>query len=392
MANDFDFRPRINFPTNAFENIPSQWGGGLQALVGGLEKGQSAAQALQKKRELEAALESFSQQYQDDSGTVKALGPVMQANPELAEKLLPELMKAKFKDKDYDTKRTYQFLNIMDDQGRPAIGRGHTGAGTLELPGKEPGTWENAARQGAIRGFSPQFRNDPVSGALVRTDAAGGVRGVGSPGFSGIGNKPEDAMLKLRMTSPVLADRFDAILDETNPAKNEALKQAVAATRESAKVKQILSDPKPSSVALNSLGFSFAIMSGSNSQLSDAERNSFAEPLGFINAVVNKGYKFTVGDFSPKMRRDLTNLANKLEAKSKIQAERIIGTSRRKARSSMGKFYSSGLDKAFPSLDEMVVSEGDINSMTSGGGLTTSDNSDISTMSTEELRKIAAGK
>lgn len=231
----------------------------------------------------------------------------------------------------------------------------------------------------------PLMRTDPSTGALVQVTGTGSVKNVGTPGI-GNSKDPQDAVLSLRKVAPKFHDRFVAILDETYPDKNQFMKQSIESTGAAAKAKAILKDPKPSQVALKSLGFNFAIMSGSNSQLSDAERASFEQPLSLIGKVVNGGYKLVAGDLSPKMRRDLLQLAETLELKSKIQGKRIIDSQKRRAKKELGRFYTPGLDQSFPTFDDLSVSSEDVVGQLGGistGGLSPSEQAEMEQLKRE---------
>lgn len=216
------------------------------------------------------------------------------------------------------------------------------------------GSLEEVMKQYKDRLF-PKVVDDPLGRPNVLT-SEGPKPVFGDEAGSG----PQNAMLQLRTATPKLADRFDKILDEAYPQNNQLLKQSVEAATSAAQVKSILNDPNPSSVGLNSLGFHFARMSGSNSQLSDAEREQFAGPMALIDRVVNKGYKLVVGDLSPQMRDDLNKLGNALEAKSRKQADLLLGAQKRRAKSTLGRFYNDGLGAAFPTVDELIVGAEDI--------------------------------
>lgn len=370
---DYDFRPKIDFPINAFQGIPSRWGGALSSLTQGIEKGQTAADLLRKKKMTEEAWGSLVQKYANDP-QMAGIIQLGQQDPDIRDKIIPKLIESEFENKKPHT-RTYQSMNFLDAQGRPIIGRFDSASGEPELKDPQTNAWKPAPA-GSIRGFSPHFATDPVSGGMIRADSSGNAYPVGSPGFGGINKAdPQNALLTLRQTSPKLADRFDQILDEASPDKNQGLKKSLDGASAAIQVKSILKDPNPSQTGLQSLGFQFAIMSGSNSQLSDSERLAFSEPLSLIDKVVNKGYKLT-GNLSPKMRIDLLKLAETLERKSKSQAKRIIDTQKRKARSSMGRFYTPGLDASFPSLEELSVSSEDM--LGQGSGSNSPSNSRLS--------------
>lgn len=175
-----------------------------------------------------------------------------------------------------------------------------------------------------------------------------------------VGDEPENALVKLRQTAPKLADNFDEILNQSLPQNNQFLKTNIEGASAAAQVKAILKDPNPSQVGLQSLGFYFARMSGSNSQLSDREREVFENPLSLIDNVVNRGYRLTAGDLSPMMKRDLLKLADTISGKARTQAEKIMSTQKQRAKSALGQFYTPGIDSSFPSVESLIVSTQDV--------------------------------
>lgn len=204
---------------------------------------------------------------------------------------------------------------------------------------------------------APKTVTDPF-GTVNRLTPSGPKPVFNQEDNSGTG--PEDAVVRLRQTSPKLADGFDKILNDAYPQNNPMLKTSIEGASAASQVKAILKSPNPSQVGLQSLGFYFARMSGSNSQLSDAEREVFEQPLSLIDRVANKGYRLAAGDLSPKMKVDLLRLADTIAGKSTKQAEKIISAQKRRAKSALGRFYNSGLDAAFPTLNDLAVSEDDM--------------------------------
>jgi len=172
-----------------------------------------------------------------------------------------------------------------------------------------------------------------------------------------IGDAASDAVIKLRQTAPKLADRFDAIWDASYPDGNPIIRQSVEGASAAAHVQRILKAKTPSQVGLNSLGFYFARMAGSNSQLSDAEREVFQEPIRFIDRILNKATKFVFGDLSPQMKKDLINLADKISFRAKDQARKLVAAQERKAKLALGSFYKPGIAAAFPRVDDLITLE-----------------------------------
>lgn len=171
---------------------------------------------------------------------------------------------------------------------------------------------------------------------------------------------PENAQLKLRESAPKLADRFEKILDESFPNKNAPLRQSVEGASAATQVQAILTAEPITQVGLQSLGFYFARMAGSNSQLSDREREVFESPLSLIDSVVNTGTKLVLGDLSATMKDDLTRLAAIISGKAKAQTNKILKAQRSKAKFSLGRFWKPGLAASFPTAESLIVTDSDI--------------------------------
>ena len=218
---------------------------------------------------------------------------------------------------------------------------------------------------GAVEAPAPTVMIDPTTGRPMITERVGpnGGRDVSTPGDKAAGGTPgEGGMQELLAKSPKMFDAVEKIRTESFPQMNKPLETAVNGVSASAKVKALLKaeGDKLSQTGIKSLGFGFAVMSGSNSQLSDKERESFEEPLSLIDKVVNQGYKLTQGDLSPKMRKDLLNLADVLEKKSRIQAQKYLNSNKQRAKSLAGSYWNDSIGKAFPTLDQVSVSFEDI--------------------------------
>ncbi len=215
-----------------------------------------------------------------------------------------------------------------------------------------------ATLEEAVKAVAPLYReklfpkvvSDPLGAPNLLT-SEGPKPVFDSSGF----NSPTDALLKLRTAAPKIANKFDEILDDSYPQKNQLLKSSVEAAGAASKVKSILLDPNPSEVGLASLGFHFARMSGSNSQLSDAERQQFEGPLSLLSRVVNKGYRLVAGDLSPQMREDLAKLSNVLESRSRVQAEKLLTAQKTRAQRTLGSMYNENLGSMFPTADSLIV-------------------------------------
>lgn len=165
---------------------------------------------------------------------------------------------------------------------------------------------------------------------------------------------------ELFIKAPKVGERVQKIVAQADPSENPVLKTTVEAATAAAAVKTILEDPDPSSVGLNSLGFYFARASGSNSQLSDAEREIFAEPLGLIDKWKNKGYKVVAGDLSPKMRTDLKKLASLIERRNAAAGEKILNTTRKRAKNAAGSYWNDSINSEIPSFSDLVATSDDM--------------------------------
>lgn len=251
--------------------------------------------------------------------------------------------------KSLDQKRTYSPATFLNENDEPVMGRFDTRNGIPEIQ-DENGEWVPAP-PGTVRGYSPSYGIDPALGGLQKRTARG-VSPVSTPTAEGDGND----VVNLRKKAPKLADRFDELLNETSPEKNTALRTSIDAASSANQVRGILKDPNPSQVGLQSLGFYLARMSGSNSQLSDAEREVFQEPLSLVDKVVNKGYKIVAGDLSPTMRKDLLHLSETIGRKAHLQGSKYIENQKMKSRQALGSYYTPGLDKSFPTMDSLSVS------------------------------------
>jgi hypothetical protein len=161
----------------------------------------------------------------------------------------------------------------------------------------------------------------------------------------------------LQIAAPKLADRFVKARDDAFPENNNALKTQVEASASAAVVESILKNPEVNQVGLQSLGFHLARMSGSNSQLSDAERATFERGLSLARRIKDQGYKLGAGDLSPDMRRELLSLSQTLENRAKAQGQRYILSAKRNAKGQVGdRLYKQlELDKEFPDINDLVA-------------------------------------
>jgi hypothetical protein len=100
-------------------------------------------------------------------------------------------------------------------------------------------------------------------------------------------------------------------------------------------------------------------MAGSNSQLSDREREVFESPLSLLSSIKNKGYKLAAGDLSPMMKKDLLALADILETRSRSQSDKILGGIKKRSKAIAGENWNSSIEAEFPSSDELIVSSAD---------------------------------
>lgn len=232
--------------------------------------------------------------------------------------------------------------------------------GTLQLANGQSYSPE-WIRDYALGAGTDQFGNPIVidkamnQGRAVSTGSGGGESGIPA----------------LQAQAPKLAERFVEARGQAYPQNNKALATYTESVAGARGIKEILSQPgEINGVALQSLGFYFARAAGSNSQLSDAERENFQEPLALLDRITNKGYKLGAGDLSPKMRRDLTRLAEVYERKGLAQGNRMILSAKRNAAAQVGndRFKKLQLGKEFPTMDELSINAGDFNPQKQDGG------------------------
>jgi len=230
-----------------------------------------------------------------------------------------------------------------------------------EVKNEKTQQWETAPA-GTLKGYETKYLNDSIGGGMFKTNPKGAnpVGDIG--GIGGDKNDPKNALTNLRVAAPALYKDYAAILENSMPDKNMGLKALVEARSSAVQVRALLESNDPSSVGLATLGFYLARMSGSNSQLSDAEREIFQEPLGLIDKLMNKGYKLIAGDLSPVMKADLMKLVTLMEKKSMAQGNRLIAGNRIRARAVVGKNWSKGLDDAFPTMESLSVAADDVQS------------------------------
>lgn len=207
-----------------------------------------------------------------------------------------------------------------------------------------------------LRGYAPKTIEDPFGLPHIVPNLPGA-----EPSSASKGTMEEGGIPALQATSPVLAERFVAARDKAFPASNQQLKEATDSAASAGIVTKILTQKKLNEVGLKSLGFHLARMSGSNSQLSDQERQTFEQPLAILERAKNFGYKNIAGDLSPKMKEDLTQLSKLIAKKEKIRGHRAILAAKQNARGQVGesRFKKFQLEKEFPTIDDLIVNTTD---------------------------------
>lgn len=207
-----------------------------------------------------------------------------------------------------------------------------------------------------LRGYAPkemkdQFGNPTITPSIPGLQASSASRAT----------MEEGGIPALQATAPVLAERFTAARDKAFPAYNQQLKEATDSAASAGIVSRILEQPEINEVGLKSLGFHLARMSGSNSQLSDQERQTFEQPLALVERAKNFGYKNIIGDLSPKMRQDLLQLSKLVSRKEKIRGHKAILAAKQNAKGQVGKsrYEKFQLDKEFPSIDDLITQSAD---------------------------------
>ena len=215
----------------------------------------------------------------------------------------------------------------------------------------------------AEAGFAPKLAKDQFGNPIL---SAASVGSEAEPVGAQIASEAEKegGIVALQSNAPVLAERFSSARDKAYPAYNETIKQAGTGAAAASQALKILKQKEINEVALKSLGFNFAIMSGSNSQLSDAERENFEAPLQFLEKLKNKGYKLVAGELSPKMKSDLVNLGETLYKKNKIRVRKEILSAKQNAKGHVGKtrWEKYQLDKEFPTEEELITSTEEMSS------------------------------
>lgn len=208
-----------------------------------------------------------------------------------------------------------------------------------------------------LRGYAPKQMTDQFGNPVITPNLPGAEASTASKAVMEEGGIPA-----LQSKAPKLAERFVEAQKAAFPVNNQSLKEAVDSGASAAQVGAILKQPNINQVGLKSLGFHLARMSGSNSQLSDAERETFEQPLSFLETIKNKGYRLVAGDLSPVMKKDLTQLADLLAKKEKLRGQRAIQAAKINAKSQVGKtrWDAYKLEKEFPTIDDLIV---DSNSM-----------------------------
>lgn len=302
----------------------------------------------------QSAQPTFGRTNQGQSQMARLQQALLQSNPEAYTK---EMIQGQFPNASAKATPKEQVHYLTLDDGRTVVSRfSTTGAGFMDMEGKPLSS--DVMNRVVNRTYAGDFLTDPVTGKTAfGNKSTGQTQDVELPGDSAMAgvDSPENALNNLRTKAPKVYEKVSTILEGTSPAKNPKLEQLVGAAASSAAANAILLDPEPSQVGLKSLGFHMARSSGSNSQLSDQERETFEQPLALLEKWKNSGWRIIQGDLSPKMRRDLLRLNTLLERKSKMQAEKMLAQEKRRARVESGKLWTPGLDEAFPTVSELIV-------------------------------------
>lgn len=251
--------------------------------------------------------------------------------------------------------------------GRPQLIRYSTAAEPTKarLGFADPNTKKLFAQGGAeitepiTASYALGFDEDPTTGEKIITNrGTGEVSSVKTPGQTSV----ETGLMELKQKAPKVAVKVETALLNSDPTQNKTLSVAVDGVTAANGIKTILSQEGKdmSQVGLQSLGFYFARASGSNSQLSDAERELFEAPIALLDKVTNKGYKLTQGDLSPKMRKDLQSLANTIKAKQTVQARKYLDLQKSNAKASAGSYWNKSIADQFPTIESLAANEADI--------------------------------
>jgi len=205
---------------------------------------------------------------------------------------------------------------------------------------------------------SPQVRTDEFGRLVSVEPTTGSSRSIATPAQGATTKSASGGLLELRAKAPKVYEDVQTQYQKAFPENNKFLETMVYGASSAAQVKSLLQAPTSelSQVGLQSLGFYFARMAGSNSQLSDREREVFEAPLALVDKVANKGYRLVKGDLSPKMKSDLLRLATTLEKKSFLQAQKIVAGTKKRAKAISGTYWNKSLEAEFPTVDELIVS------------------------------------
>lgn len=325
---------RENQKRAALNDLSSLYAKGSEPTPGTLPEGVSGPQP------------QYTRNIQTPEFQNQARSLLFKAAPEVATK---ELSQQLFSDPNSNNKlNKFQKVEYQDAEGNTRIGSYDTVNHTVIKDASDP-----------LRGYAPSVFMDPASGLPMMAPKSPNATAtpIKSPEVQPGNDGQNNALIRLRTVNPKAAADVEAIRAKAYPQNNPALKDNIEAASSASTVREIVSNPNPSQVALAGLGFHLARMSGSNSQLSDAEREIFQEPLSFLRKIENKGWKFVAGDLSPTMKQDLKKLALTLERKSQRQANIQINGAKLQAKGTAGGYWTPALEKEFPSLNELIAQD-----------------------------------
>jgi len=300
----------------------------------------------QKRDFINTLAESLASQAKtpEQSNTLRAatnVAPIEAAEFALKQQLTPEQEKVR---------GTFVFKPYVGKDGQTRYAKVNSATGDWQQTANDP-----------LVGYAPAVTMDEFGNPILTSK----VRGQGATSISTPADAPlpvtatqeerdANAIPALRAKAPKLAVNFDKAYSEAFPQNNKDLSTAVQSANSAKTVSDILKQKDVSQTALAGLGFHLARMSGSNSQLSDREREIFEQPLSLIDKITNKGYRMGKGDLSPKMKADLLKLSEALKRKEMVRGQNLILAAKRQAKSSVGRYWNEGLSKQFPTIEQLI--------------------------------------
>lgn len=370
MVNGMVTAARENQKRSALSDLSSLFAKGSEPTPGTLPEGVSGPQPQYTSK-------FQTPEFQNQARSLLFKAAPDEATKELAKQLFPDTGSVRNLNK-------FQKVEYQDAEGNTRIGSYDPVNHTVIQNADDP-----------LRGYAPSVFMDPTTGLPMMAPKSPNATAtpIKTPEVQPGNDGQNNALIRLRNVNPKVASDVENIRAKAYPQNNPTLKDNIEAASSASTVREIVSEPNPSQVALAGLGFHLARMSGSNSQLSDAEREIFQEPLAFLRKLENKGWKFVAGDLSPTMKQDLKKLATTLERKSQRQAFIQINGAKLQAKGTAGGYWTPELEKEFPNLNELIAQDKATNTSTPNADL---QDRPFSSLSDDELKarieKLKAGR